>query len=178
MVVEAVKKLCPSCQPGELKLELEKIEPKALPVAAKVTGAQKSELNFFSVKGRAGLFAVEAKIKAGKDTSLEFPLSGNEIVYSPALLEDQVVRIPLDQIKPSDFYVGAPNGLAGLGKDLWLIRDNKAGTVAMGIDMVNRRIHFRVQKAQGKEIFYRIYILKGSEKAALEFANALNQTEP
>ncbi len=176
MVVDAVKKLCPACQPGELKLELEKIAPKALPVAAEVTGAQKSELKFFSVKDRAGLFAVEAKIKAGADTSLTFPLRGNELVYSPALLEDQVARIPLDRIKPSDFYVGAPNGLAGLGQDLWLIRDNQAGTVALGMDMVNKQIHFRVQKASGKEIFYRVYIFKGSEKDALEFANALNQT--
>jgi len=175
MVIEEVKKLCPSCKPGEMKLDLEPIAEKDFPVAAKVVGAQKSETKFYQVKGRDGLFAVEAEFIAGKDSKLAFPFTGKAIVYSPAMLEDELVRIPLDQIKHPLHYVGLPNGLIGLDEKVWLIRENQAGMVGCGIDPDNQEIHFRVKGARGKEIFFRVFIFQGLEKDALNFANQLNQ---
>jgi len=73
-------------------------------------------------------------------------------------------------------YVGLANGLAGLGQDRWLIRDNRAGVVAAGFDLAGREVHFRVKGARGRRFAFRFYLLTGPEGAALEFANALNQT--
>ncbi len=177
LVLEEVKKLCPNCRPEKMKLDLEPIAEKDFPVSAKVVGAQKADEKFFRVTGREGLFAVEAGFTAGKDSKLAFPFTGNEIVYSPAMLEDQVVRIPLDLIKHPLHYVGLANGLIALDQNLWLIRDNQAGMVACGIDPDQKEIHFRVKGASGRGIFFRVYILKGSERDALDFANQLNQTK-
>jgi hypothetical protein len=90
-------------------------------------------------------------------------------------MEDQVVRIPLDKIKHPLHYVGLANGLIALDDNLWIIRDNRAGMVGCGIDPDNKEIHFRVKGARGKDIFFRVYVFKGAEKDALDFANQLNQ---
>jgi len=176
MVIDGVQKLCPACKPEEMKLELLPVSAKDFPVAAKVTGAESSELKFFQVKGRENLYALEARFTAGRDSKLAFPFTGPAIVYSPAMIEEELVRIPLNSIKHRQHYVGLTNGLIALDDDLWLVRDNKAGTVACGIDPAEKEIHFRVKGASGKEFFFRIYIFRGGEKEALAFANALNQT--
>jgi len=175
-VIDEVKRLCPNCQPEEMKLALEQIAEKDFPVSAKIIGAKKAEAKFFQVKDHQGLFALEARFIAGSDSKLAFPFTGSAIVYSPAMLENELVRIPLNEIKHNLHYVGLPNGLIALDDSVWLIRDNKAGTVACGIDPDNKEIHFRVKGAKGREIFFRIFIFKGSEKDALLFANQLNET--
>ena len=175
LVVEEVKKLCPSCKPEEMKLELEPVAQKDFPVKVVVAGASSVQQKFFKVKGRENLYALESKFKAGSDSKLAFPFTGPAIVYSPAMMEDQVVRIPLNQIKHPLHYVGLANGLIALDDGLWLVRDNRAGMVGCGIDPDNKEIHFRVKGAAGKDIFFRVYIFKGAEKDALDFANQLNQ---
>ena len=174
-VIEIVKNLCPDCAPEPLKFEYIPILPEEFPTKVSVIGAREKELKFFKVKDQPELFALEVKFTAGPDTKISFPFTGSEIIYSPALLEDQLVKIPLEQIKPRLHYLGLPNGLIGLKPGLWLIRDNRAGCVALGIDPEKEEVHFRVKKAGGKEFFFRFYILEGAEEEALKFANSLNQ---
>jgi hypothetical protein len=175
LVIEQVKKLCPSCKPDESRPAMDAVTEKEFPVKPSVVGGSAVELKYFKVKGREGLYAVEAKFRAGSDARLAFPFTGPEIIYSPAMMEDQVVHIPLDRIKHRLHYVGLPNGLIALDQGVWLIRDNRAGMVGCGIDPDKKEIHFRTKGAAGKEFFYRVYIFKGAEKDALDFANQLNQ---
>jgi hypothetical protein len=177
MVVDAVNKLCPSCKAEEMKFDYEPVAAKDFPTSPKIVGASKKDLKLLKVKGKDNLWAVEASFTATRDSKLAFPFTGSAIKYSPAMIEDEVVTIPLDQIKHRLHYVGLPNGLIALDDGLWIIRDDRAGMVACGIDPVNKEIHFRVSGyTAGRKFFFRVFVFKGSEKDALKFANDLNQT--
>ncbi len=174
LVIEKVKKLCPNCKPKELKFDFIPISKDEFPIQPKISGARVLEESYYKVSEKNGLFAYEVKIKPGVDAKIAFPLTSSEIIYSPALLENELVKIPLDKIKHHLHYLGAPNGLINLKPGIWLIRDNRAGCVALGIDPDNKEVHFRLKRAKG-EYFFRFFVLKGTEEEALEFANMLNQ---
>ena len=180
-VIEGVQKLCPECKPEDKAMELrerfEEFSEDDFPVGVKVVGAKNRAQKFYRIRGIDGLYALELNLKAGRDSRVSFPFAGSKIIYSPAMLEAELVKIDLSQIKHPLHYVGLPNGLIGLDEGLWLIRDNRAGMVALGIDPKNKEVHFRVKGASGRDFFYRFFIFSGSDKSALEFANQLNQTE-
>jgi len=180
-VIEEVQRLCPECQAEDKSLELaekfERISEDDFPVGVKVLGATNLAQKFYRVQGIDGLYALEISFKAGRDARVSFPFTGSKIIYSPAMLEAELVKIDLSQIKPPLHYVGLPNGLIGLDEGLWLIRDNRAGMVASGIDPENKEVHFRVKGARGRDFFFRFYILQGPDEPALRFANQLNQTD-
>lgn len=53
-----------------------------------------------------------------------FPFSGSTISYSPGLIEDEVRSYQFDDFSwlMDEVYLPLPNGLIGLGEDLWLIK--------------------------------------------------------
>lgn len=55
--------------------------------------------------------------------SITFPRTEEMLIYSPAMLEDEVAIHPLSKIKSENLNVGLANGLVGLGNNNFIIKD-------------------------------------------------------
>jgi len=106
------------------------------------------------------------------------PLELTDIVYSPALLEDRVVRVPFadydlrvdqDVTPKSRLCVGTPNGLLGLGDDRWLIVDTATLHVASCLSTGGAWWEDQTQPNQDATRWHLLY-LEGTEEQALELA--------
>jgi hypothetical protein len=175
-VIAEVKRLCPGCAPYQPDFVLVPVSASAIPVIPRIEGAGRTKLQYYSASGRDGLHAIGVSFVAGRDARVVFPISGPDLAYSPAMLESELVKFPFASIKPVLHYVGLPNGLIGLGDGRWLIRDNRSGTVAAGIDLGNHEVHFRVRGAGGRSFSFLFFLFQGPAADALALANQLNQT--
>jgi len=120
-----------------------------------------------------------------REVSVSFPRSEDRVVYSPALLEDQLVDYPL-----SDFtFSKAPrapdciektalplsNGLIGLGNGLFLIKHNTTVHIAALVGKGSQEVVFLDRVAPTLEAFtWRFSIYEGSTVGALAEANWIN----
>jgi len=113
------------------------------------------------------------------DGGVALPWTAENVEYSPAMMEHMVRVIPVRELKGNNIHLGLPNGLIGLGDAQYLVRDNRAGCVAAGVDFKDRQIRFEIQN--GKEQYYAFgfYLLaETNADAALDFANKVNNVAP
>lgn len=105
-----------------------------------------------------------------------------QLVYSPALLEDRVVSVPLadydllveqDVTPKSRLCVGTPNGLVGLGADRWLVVDTATLHVATCLSAEGLWWEDQTQPNQDAALWHLAY-LEGTEAQALELAWRVN----
>ena len=105
-----------------------------------------------------------------------------QLSYSPALLEDRVVTVPLadydltveQEVTPKNrLCVGTPNGLVGLGGDRWLIVDTAATHVATCLSAEGVWWEDQTQPNQDATMWHLLY-LEGTEQQALELARRTN----
>jgi len=122
-----------------------------------------------------------------RGVSVSFPRSEDRIIYSPALLEDQLVDYPLSDFTFSkDVWVPdckdkeitslpLSNGLIGLGNGLFLITHNSTVHVAALVDKASQNVVFLDRVAPVLEGFtWKFSIYKGSVVGALAEANRIN----
>lgn len=112
---------------------------------------------------------------------ISFKLLEPRLVFSPALLEDEILDMPLDAFRIHETtgltYLPLPNGLLGLGKDTYIIKHNLHGNthIAATIDVKKHAAGF-IQDGPPSELrsSWTFSLVRGDRAAALARANELN----
>ena len=117
--------------------------------------------------------------RAKRTVTLKMPLLGGHLRYTPGLVEDAVVDIPLADfaLLAGRMYLPLANGLIGIGPDLWWIKSCRDVHLAARVvpsaegDTVEF-IDETVPAAGGVQWVF--YVLKGTQDEALALARLLN----
>jgi hypothetical protein len=107
--------------------------------------------------------------------SVTFPRFTDRIIYSPALLEDEIVEYPLSDFGFEEITLPLSNGLIALDDDIFVIKDNSTVHLAGIIPAGERAVKFTDETAPPDEPFtWRFYVVFGNSADALSFAEAVN----
>lgn len=157
------------------------------PIAVAVTSNGRTVETEWSDDGR--VYALKVQIGASDDPTgadrdrrtvkLSMPLTGDRLLYSPALVEDSIVDIALADydLLAGQLYLPLANGLVGLGPDLWLIKDCRSVHLAarVGVAEDGDTIEFIDETAPAAGgIEWNFVVLKGSAAEALQLARQMN----
>lgn len=116
--------------------------------------------------------------RAKRTVTLGIPLADGVLRYTPALVEDRVVSVPLADFRllANRIYVPLANGLIGLGPDLWLLKSCRDVHLAARISTGDAdRIEFIDETVpQEGGVTWVFYLLRGSEEEAIGLARLLN----
>lgn len=109
--------------------------------------------------------------------SVQFPRTEEVIAYTPALLEDQVVEIPISELsyQAEEAWLPLSNGLIGLGNDWWVIKDCRTVHIAARVPHSEPYIEFIDATAapEGNRT-WKFLLFHGSREDALELATRTN----
>ncbi|MHA1822189.1 MAG: hypothetical protein ACTSU2_13790 [Promethearchaeota archaeon] len=118
-----------------------------------------------------------------------FNLLEDKLSYSPALMDNEVVSRDFSYYNPNCeyLYLPLPNGLIGLGRDLWVIKQNDSNHVALKFNFKDRKAEFIAEhtmmslgarEEMGWELnqHWNFHIFHGTEKDALKLAQKINIT--
>jgi hypothetical protein len=106
-----------------------------------------------------------------------FARTGDQIAYSPALIEDEVRTYDFDEFsfQNGEAYLPLPNGLIGLGDDLWVIKHVRSQHIAARVAPDDNMITFIDATPQVlTEGVWAFDVVQGSAEEALAIANRLN----
>ena len=120
----------------------------------------------FSAKEADAFWTLETRF-AGQAGPIEF---------SAGLAEDQVLSFDRSQFVFEHFYLPLPNGLIGLGNDLFAIKDMAYVHLAAQVFTASPDVVFRDETATWYETQRHVYYVVEGKQAALDFANTLNVT--
>ncbi|MBD3352853.1 MAG: hypothetical protein GF364_15315 [Candidatus Lokiarchaeota archaeon] len=120
--------------------------------------------------------------KIGNYSGLIFPLNEEKLIYCPALMEDTPKVYDLDKFDFKRTWLGLPNGLIGLGNDVYIIKHNyyRDTHIAATLNTDNQfvqgenTVSFMTLNPPRKTYNWRFSIFKGSLKNAVVLANKLN----
>ncbi len=150
------------------------------PVAIKISGSLlKKQIKWYSFPGQEDVWVADVNLKKiplipSGLISIDFPYDSDLIEYSPAMLENEVRTISINDIKHNPIHLGIPNGLIGLGDGLYLIRDNNFGVLAARLDIDGKKISYQALNPTENELNMRFYLVKGDQATALTWANMIN----
>lgn len=121
---------------------------------------------------------LETKNWYSNNLRLNFPLWARDIIYSPALLDTTVVRVPLKNLltEKNDIYIPAANGLLGLGKDFYIIQKTDTVRLAYRITIEPRTAGIDMRKPPNSTYDWTLFIVRGTDADALKVANRWNVT--
>jgi len=113
-----------------------------------------------------------------RTVTLRLPLEDGVLRYSPALVEDRVVVIPLEEFRllADRIYLPLANGLIGLGPDLWWLKSCRdvhlAARVSPGEPATVEFVDETVPAAG--DVRWVFFVLRGAEQEALALARRWN----
>ena len=109
---------------------------------------------------------------------IDFDLKADSLMYTPAMLDDELETIPLANIATDPFTVGLANGLIGLDSDTFMIEDTRSIHLAVHVDNAGRKIWFEDETINGPgPVEYHFYFLQSFKgQDAVNFAKRLNIT--
>jgi hypothetical protein len=106
-----------------------------------------------------------------------FARTTDEIAYSPGLIEDEVRTYAFDEFnfQNGEVYLPLPNGLIGLGDELWVIKHVRAQHIAARVAPDDDVIAFIDATPQVlTEGVWSFDVVQGTAEEALAIANRLN----
>lgn len=103
-----------------------------------------------------------------------FKRKTKEIIYSPALLEDKVVKYPLNLFSFDYTYLPLSNGLIGLDKKVFLIKHNAFNHIPCRIDKRSKYIEFELYNIPPGNTTCQFTIAYADGDASLNLANSIN----
>jgi hypothetical protein len=110
-----------------------------------------------------------------RDVYVTFPGTGDQIITTTALIDDEVRSYDRADFDFPWWYLVAPTGLIGLGDDWWVVKDAATVHVAALVSPDNTDIAFEDESAPffegGKYVFY---VMQGSAEQALALADRVN----
>ncbi|MBY0471682.1 hypothetical protein K2X30_10995 [bacterium] len=98
----------------------------------------------------------------------------DKVIYSPALLEDELKTYAFNQFTFKDMWLPLSNGLIGLGNDFYVIKNTSNAHIAARINKKKPWISFEVRNPKLRHYQWQFTVFKGSEQEALDQANRLN----
>lgn len=106
---------------------------------------------------------------------VSFPRFEETVIYSPALLEDRVLRYELSLFDFKRVYLGLPNGLIGLGKDWYVIKHNEVNHTSVRISKNEPLITFLYKWPWSLSTYkWKFTLIHGSQAEALRLAQKIN----
>jgi hypothetical protein len=123
-----------------------------------------------------GLWRCEARFAAlGTGCGIRFAREGPAAAYCPCGLEAEPTTMNLSELRPSAFYLPLPNGLVGLGSDLWLVRDNRTVFVAARLGRDEPWVSFLVDGLpEGRWLGWQFFVYRGGAADAAKLAAGVN----
>lgn len=105
-----------------------------------------------------------------------FPRTEDRILYSPGLLDDELVDYGFEEFAwtEGEVYLPLANGLIGLGDDIWLLKDTRAVHIAARLRPDNDQICFIDEVAPMEAFTWVFHVLPGTAAEALALADRLN----
>ncbi len=106
-----------------------------------------------------------------------FPHTGDDLAYSPGLIEDEVRSYPLDAFTflEDEAYLPLPNGLIGLGDDRWVIKHVRETHIAARISPSDDHVRFiDAALREGDTPTWAFEYFEGTAEEALAIANRIN----
>ncbi|NOZ88037.1 MAG: hypothetical protein GXP49_17610 [Deltaproteobacteria bacterium] len=122
-----------------------------------------------------------SKVTGGEDRKITvtFPWTGTKIVYSPGLMDDQVVEYNISDFSFSKDEVFLPlsNGLIGLGGGWFVIKHVRYNHIAARVPASGENIQF-IDETQPPDqaVTWKFELVKGTKEQALEVARSINIT--
>jgi len=110
---------------------------------------------------------------------VHFPRTSDTLAYSPALIEDAVRSYPLDAFtfQNGEVYLPLPNGLIGLGDNLWVIKHVREQHIAARVAPADPTVAFIDATPQVlTEDTWVFELVQGTAAQALAVAHRLNIT--
>ena len=177
------RKLADSMRP---QFQLRETDPADVPFNLEITSPGRTVTASWADDGK--LYLLELAIGASDDpsgqdrakrtVSIKIPLAGGLLKYSPALVEDAIVEIPLADfdLLEKQIFLPLSNGLIGLGPDLWLIKSCRDVHIAARVESdTGDFIEFTDETVPPEGgVTWRFYIFDGQAETALYLARALN----
>ena len=114
---------------------------------------------------------------AGRELQVAFPFEHDQIVYSPAMLESEVVALPLSGFAFGTVGLPLANGMIALGPDRFLIKEITSVHLACVLDKAAKTATFRDETAPNDQgpVTWRFHVLDGvTAEQARERADRLN----
>ena len=108
---------------------------------------------------------------------VRFARTGETIAYSPGLIEDEVRTYTFDDfsLQSGEFYLPLPNGLVGLGGDLWVIKHVREQHIAARLAPEEDTVAFIDATPQVlTEDIWVFDVFMGTAEEALALANRIN----
>jgi len=135
-------------------------------------GAQ-YELNYYYIKEQQQQIILDF-IPTEVECGLKFPFMPATLQYSPALMENEIVDVDMNQIKPDIIYLALTNGLIGIGNDCYIIKHNEFMNIACCINKPEQTISYKIFNPKVKMTRWKFTLLKGTRQEALEYASSIN----
>jgi hypothetical protein len=107
-------------------------------------------------------------------SGIEFGLETDKLIFSPALMENEIVMYKLDVFNPGLIYLPLPNGIIGLREDLFIIKHNEFMNIACCIDKEKSKIRFAVSNPKKKQTYWVLTVFNGVAEDALSLAERIN----
>lgn len=123
-----------------------------------------------------GVYLVRAELKPKEGIAgFKVPLRVDYVIYSPSLADDEVVVLNLDEYSCEKFYLPLPNGLLGIDKETFIVKNNETMHLAVTIDKPRRFVGFLTEGVPSyKQFKWEFYVIKGSAEQALNKALEIN----
>ncbi len=115
----------------------------------------------------------------GNYAGIKFPLADRKLRYCPALLEDEFHTYSIEDFSFRETWLPLPNGLIGLGNDVYVIKHNRFGNthIACTVDYARNPSYagfIVLNPPRNHKFDWRFSLFRGSEQEAVELANRLN----
>lgn len=119
------------------------------------------------------------QVRQQRAVIMTIPMTIDSLIYTPGLIEDQVVEIPLTDfdLYADRIYVPLANGLIAVGPDLWIVKDCRSVHLAAAItwDGTDATLQFIDETVPPTAQLPRtFFVVKGTAQQALEFARLIN----
>lgn len=105
---------------------------------------------------------------------VRLPREGKTLRYSPALLDDQIVSIPLSAFGFEKATIPLANGLIGIGGKRYLIVHNTQNHLGCRVYRTKPVIEFQEQSSLPSPVTLRFSLVQGPDKKALHYARKIN----
>lgn len=100
-----------------------------------------------------------------------FPCTLDEVRYSPAGMDTEIVAVRWDEMEPDHAWLALPNGLIGVGDDLWVVQDHREGFSACRVS--REEVSFEVEGGSRLSHDWRFLVVEGRQRA-LDLALRMN----
>jgi hypothetical protein len=107
-------------------------------------------------------------------SGIQCDLQTDNLIYSPALMEHQLVQYPLENFKPSILYLPLVNGIIGINENTYLIKHNTTMHIACAVHITNKSVQFVIENPKTVSMQLVLTLFKGTQHEVISLASQIN----